>query len=80
MNRTKVKTHTIEVPDFKEHDDAGPWRTYALYTEGETLEECLNNASYFITDQDGGEMGACKADDNEAQEYIEQYFREKGVS
>lgn len=61
---------TIECNDFKEHRDAGPWRSYDLHTEGSTLEELLNNAVYWQIDQDGGCLGYVSADDSIAVEYI----------
>lgn len=66
--------------DFKDHQDEPPWRSYDLETEGDTLEELLDNAVYWQTDQDGGSLGEVPADDDEAQEYIIKWFHEKVMS
>lgn len=65
----------ISFTDFKDQDDAG--RSYDLYTEGETLEECLERACYFMIDQDGGCLGDCPADDDAAVEYIIEKWGER---
>lgn len=39
--------------DFR---DFGPWRSYHLDTHGDTLSECLVNATISEIDQDGGEL------------------------
>lgn len=39
------------------------WASYdMIITEGNTLEELLDNASVFVIDQDGGELGELSAD------------------
>lgn len=65
---------TLRVPDFKDHADEGRWRSYDLETEGDTLEELLDNAIYWQTDQDGGEMGDVPADDTSAQKHIAKWY------
>jgi hypothetical protein len=72
-----MKLYTLSVPDFMDHADAGPWRSYDLQAEGDTLEELLDSAVYWQTDQDGGSLGDRPADDSHAQVYIEKWFREK---
>lgn len=39
-----------------EHRDAGPWRSYEISFYGDTLEECLEEATITEIDQDGGEL------------------------
>lgn len=39
------------------YQDAGPWRSYTLSAEGESLEELLDSAHIFEIDQDGGNLG-----------------------
>lgn len=68
----------LTVADFRDHDGPGRWRSYELYTEGSTLDECLSNAVYWLEDQDGGSMGDRPADDNDAVDYITNWFN-KGV-
>ena len=36
--------------------DSGPWRSYALEASGNTLDELMNDAQIFETDQDGGSL------------------------
>lgn len=68
---------TIECRDFKDHEDGGCWRSYDLETFGHTLEELLENAVYWQTDQDGGSIGEVPADDAKAQEYIEAEYKKR---
>jgi hypothetical protein len=69
-----MSKHCVDVQDFKDHADEGRWRSYHLFAEGDTLEQLLDSAVYFMTDQDGGEMGEVPADDAKAQAYITKYF------
>jgi hypothetical protein len=39
-----------------DYQDEGQWRSYGLEASGETLEELLNDAYVYETDQDGGEI------------------------
>jgi hypothetical protein len=49
-----------------------------LTTFGNTLEELIENAGYSWIDQDGGEIDSGIADDDEAVEYITNWFKENG--
>jgi hypothetical protein len=69
--------YSIEAPDFMDHQDEGPWRSYDLQSEGDTLEELLTNAVYWQTDQDGGSLGEVEADDDAAQAYITNWYNER---
>lgn len=72
-----MSKHSIECADFKDHDDSGRWRSYDLETFGDTLDELLDNAIYWQTDQDGGSLGECAADDDAAVEYITKEFHKR---
>jgi hypothetical protein len=63
------------------YEDRLPWVSYGtIVTEGETLDECLDNASVDLVDQDGGERGHVEADEDWMQELIVQaYWRDFGV-
>lgn len=68
--------YRIYVSDFKDHEDSGPWRSYDLEATGSTLDELLNSAVYWQTDQDGESMGDIPADDRIAQRYITIWFKQ----
>lgn len=72
-----MSKYEISAPDFREYEDEGPWRSLDLYTEGDTLEELLDSACYFMTDQDGGSLGEREADDDKAQAYIADEFNKQ---
>lgn len=74
--RAKMKQpkYSITLPDFKDHQDSGVWRSYELQAEGNTLQELLDSAVYYMVDQDGGELGFKAADDADAVSYINTYF------
>lgn len=73
----------IEESDFgSTTGDYGNWLGKSLYSEGNTLDELLDNATYFLIDQDGGEAGELPADDNRAIRFItSEYYRlaKKGI-
>ena len=71
--------YAFEQLDFKDHQDAGPWRSYDLCAEGSTIDEMLDSAVYRQTDQDGGSLGEVLADDPEAQKFILSWCKEYGV-
>lgn len=48
--------------------------TRKLTTFGTCLEDCLDNATYVLIDQDGGEVGEIPAFDADAQMYVWQWF------
>ncbi len=49
--------YSIEDAEMQtEYCDAGPWRSYRLDTHGNSLHECLVNATITAVDQDGGEL------------------------
>lgn len=39
-----------------EFRDSGPWRSYELHAEGDTLDELIESAQVSEIDQDGGEI------------------------
>ena len=39
-----------------DYRDSGQWRSYEVQSEGDTLEELLDNCHVFEIDQDGGEL------------------------
>ena len=49
-----------------DYQDAGPWRSYGLESSGETIEELINNATIYETDQDGGELDCYSINDAES--------------
>lgn len=67
------KLHVFET-DVKDHEDCGRWRSYDLEAEGATLDELLESAVYWQTDQDGGSMGSIGADDDLAVQIITDKF------
>jgi hypothetical protein len=64
----------ISISNVKDDSDDGRWCSYDLDTEGNTLDELLDNASYYMTDQDGGEIGFTEADDALAYELIVEHY------
>lgn len=54
---------TINVTLPVDFADAGPWRSYELYTEGNSLVELLGNATVTEVDQDGGELNCYEIGD-----------------
>ena len=74
LERGKPVRRTLTIENFKDHEDEGQWRSYDLETEGATLEECLENAVYWQTDQDGGSLGDIPADDDRAVAAIEKWW------
>lgn len=73
--------YSFEFTDLEGPDDKGLFLSAELITEGNTLEELLENAWYALIDQDGGEYGQREADDDYAAELITEKFNEvtKGV-
>lgn len=39
-----------------DYRDIGPWRSYQLQTQGDTLQELIENAVISEVDQDGGDL------------------------
>lgn len=77
MKRAQSK-YSIGPIEFGETDRFDVWASQELFAEGNTLEELLDSAGYTFTDQDGGELGnSCRADDNDAVDYITEWFNEK---
>ncbi len=70
---------TIEIHDVKSNED-GPFRSYDLFAEGETLDELLDSATYCMIDQDGEERGMISADDKVAIDAITQKWIEHEVT
>lgn len=77
MSQPNGPKYYVFCSDFKEHQDAGPWRSYDLESEGNSLDELLENAVYWQVDQDGGSLGDTPADDADAVSYIETWFAEQ---
>lgn len=42
--------------EYSDSGDYGQWQGYSIYAEGNTKEELFENATIYITDQDGGEV------------------------
>ncbi len=69
------KRFELEIPYDAEYENAGPWRNCdGIQTEGDTLEECLENAEVALMDQDGGSCGFVPADSRKMQDAIETAF------
>ena len=62
------------------YEDRLPWVSYGtIIAEGDTLDECLDNATVDLIDQDGGERGQVDADENWMQDLIvESYYGRMG--
>ena len=55
---------TIEVYDLEvDYQDAGPWRCYSFYSQGNTIEDLVINGVISEIDQDGGELDCYGLDD-----------------
>ncbi len=68
----------IDASGYEAPCDEGRWLGYDLIiAEGNTLEECLNNASIGLTDQDGGEVDQREADSDWMQDAVEKAFMAK---
>lgn len=56
--------HSIDESDIGiDYQDEGPWRSYGVQSEGSTIDELLENAYIYETDQDGGELNCYPIDD-----------------
>jgi len=53
----------IEGTYIGDASDENGWRGYGLFTEGNSLAECLAKASVEVTDQDGGEVACLDIED-----------------
>lgn len=61
--------------DGPEIIDEGPWhKADFISTFGDSLNECLDNATVFYTDQDGGEHRTSSAEDEQSIEAIRLEF------
>ncbi len=68
----------IDVSGYEAPCDEGRWLGYDLIiTEGNTLQECLENASIGLTDQDGGEVDQRPADEDWMSDIVEKAFMAK---
>lgn len=69
-----------------EFQDAGPWRSYSLDSQGDNLEELLNNATISEIDEDGGTIRFYSLDEannklyDEALEIITQIVYKNTIS
>lgn len=62
-------------PEASGYEDRLPWVSYGtIVSEGDTLDELLENASVDLIDQDGGERGQVEAEENWMQELIAEKF------
>lgn len=73
----EVDTGGVEASGY---EDRLPWVSYGTITaEGDTLEECLENAQVDLIDQDGGERGLVEADSQWMQDaLIEEFWEQQG--
>jgi hypothetical protein len=46
-----------------QYRDIGPWRSYQLYTTGDSLDEMIKNATVSEIDQDGGDLDTYELND-----------------
>ncbi len=75
--RTRVRTQPkysfeIDVSDREYETGTGQWANYGtLVTEGNNLDELLDNASVDVMDQDGGELFILPADSSWIQDLIQ---------
>lgn len=68
----------IDASGFDAPCDEGRFLSYGfIITEGDSLEECLENASVDLIDQDGGEYAMREADSDEMQDAVEKAFMAK---
>jgi hypothetical protein len=68
--------YSIEDIDFGESDKFHFFTNRQLFTFGDNLEELLDNAVYILIDQDGGEAGEERADDQGAIDYVTDWYRQ----
>lgn len=67
----------IENVDMGASDRYEPrWSNKELSTFGDSLADLLDNAAYFFIDQDGGDLGDSIADDQDAINYITDWYNE----
>lgn len=73
----------IDASGFEAPCDEGQWLGYGLIVaEGDSLEECLENACVDLIDQDGGEFAIREADSDAmqvavAEEFVRRYPKAK---
>lgn len=74
-----MKYHIEIDTNGAEYDDGyGTFISYGvIVAEGDTLEECLDDASVDLVDQDGGEAGIHKADEDWMQDAVREAFMQK---
>lgn len=77
----------VDVDDIGvEYRGPGPWKNYALYSQGRTLDELIEEAAITEVDQDGGELRTYGIDDccGEVEvsvlKILEEELREKGAA
>jgi hypothetical protein len=79
----------IKIVDFLlpiDFADEGPWRSFHMDTQGETLVELINNATITEIDKDGGELncyGIPDADPNTVEavfDVLELVLRTSGIA
>ena len=51
-----VNTYHIDENLEIDFQDCGQWRSYHIYTQGDTLQELIEDATISEIDQDGGEL------------------------
>ena len=65
----------IDASGFEAPCDEGRWLGYGLITaEGNSIEECLNNAQVDLIDQDGGEYDIRPVESDDMLDAIEKAF------
>lgn len=70
----------IEESDIYDYSDEMPFRSYDLVAEGNTLEECFDNATVCAVDQDGGELYTCSIyDEGEALSRAAEYVITRAI-
>lgn len=76
--RRRAPKYALECPDFDStSDDYGRFISLELYSEGNNLSELIENASFSLVDQDGGERGMRPADSHEVEAFIVEWFLEQ---
>lgn len=48
--------YSVDTDTGYAHQDEGPWRSYEVVAEGNTLDELIADAHIFEIDQDGGNL------------------------
>lgn len=76
MGAAKYSVDDLDMGQYSPYEHRG-YVGAELGTFGDNLKELLENAVYFLTDQDGGEVGQTGADDSGAIEAIQAWYTEQ---